>query len=260
MAATNESPVEIDRALEGLNLSTSVLEQVQSLLPQLLPQGPQNGSTPFGEALDRLDKAVETLRTQIAGPMAEPVEPTTVPGTQPCDTREARAVLSGFHPPVSLQTLLGFLSLLMKTGVLLVRADGCLFTITIVEGDVVHGLSEPRPESELLGQILIHSGAIDAATLDSFIERHKGSGRLGEALEQEELVSYQALDNALNEQLKRLFDRLFAASKACFSFHEVPVPPSEVQMRMNVTRLLLQSAVAEDETRRDRRRFPRESE
>ena len=230
MERKSETPVEFSRALEGLSLSAGVLEQVRCLLPRLLSMPSEEQASSYANGLARLDQVVRTLRAWL-----------------PDDT--TRPVLSGCHPRVSIPALLGFLSLLRESGVMLVRAEGCLFTITIFEGDVVHGLSEPRPSGELLGQILVDEEAISADKLRDFLERHTSSDRLGEALQREELVSAQALESCLKRQLHLLFERLFAAERASFEFFECAAPVAEPAMRMNVTQLLLQSALSLDETR-----------
>ena len=231
MESKSKAPVEFERALEGLSLSANVLEQVRSLIPRLLASPSKGQVATYADGMARLERVVRTLRAWLPDQ-----------GTP--------AVLSGSHPPVNIPTLLGFLSLLRESGVLLVRADGCLFTITIMEGDVVHGLSEPRPPHELLGQVLIDAGAIDADRLSAFLQRHSSDDRLGEALQKEELVSAHALDVCLKRQLHRLFERMFSAERASFEFHQSTAPLAAPAMRMNVTQLLLQSALTLDETRR----------
>ncbi len=157
-------------------------------------------------------------------------------------------VLCGMSPMIGLESLFGFVGTLRKTGVLRIHAGGTTFMISVVRGDVVHGVCHPRPEAELLGNILVERGAIDRATLDRFFARcGPSSCQIGEALEREELVSTDELREALELQLQRLFDRLLAAHSSDWCFHEGEAKLSYVNLRMNATSVLLESARKRDE-------------
>ena len=157
-------------------------------------------------------------------------------------------VFCGTSPSVGLESVFGFLGTLRKTGILRVRAGETAFMISVVNGDVVHGVSHPRPEEELLGKILVARGAIDAYALSSFFEKWGSSApRLGEALNREELVSTAYLREALEIQMQQLFDRLLAARASEWCFHEGEATLSYIRLRMNATSVLLQSARVRDE-------------
>ena len=157
-------------------------------------------------------------------------------------------VFCGTSPSVGLESVFSFLGTLRKTGILRVCAGQTTFMISVVNGDVVHGVSQPRPEGELLGKILVERGAIDAYALSSFLEKWGSSApRLGEALNREELVSTADLREALEIQLQQLFDRLLAARASEWCFHEGEATLSYIRLRMNATSVLLQSARVRDE-------------
>jgi len=158
------------------------------------------------------------------------------------------AVLFGASPAIGLESLLGFLGSLHKTGVLRVQADDELFMVSIVRGDIVHGVSSPRPQSELLGNILVTRGVVTRDELERFFADHGASpSRIGEALNQQALVSTDELRWALEHQLLQLFERLLATETSEWCFHEGEATLGYIDMRMNVIRVLLESARKHDE-------------
>jgi hypothetical protein len=157
-------------------------------------------------------------------------------------------VLCGTSPPIGLEGVLGFLGSLRKTGVLRVRADGATYMISVVRGDVANGVSQPRPEGELLGNILLRRGRIDADRLGRFFaECGPSAFRIVESLERQELVGTADLREALEIQLQHLFDRLLAARSAEWCFHDGEAMLSLINLRVNATRVLLESARKRDE-------------
>jgi hypothetical protein len=158
-------------------------------------------------------------------------------------------VLCGISPPIGLESVFGFLGSLHKTGILRIRTEETTFMISVVRGDVVHAVSHPRPEAELLGSILVERNAIDRDTLTRFLDTHGSSaGRLGEALNRQELISTEALRAALEVQLQRLFDRLLAARTSEGCFHEGEATLSYIHLRVNATGVLLECARKRDES------------
>lgn len=157
-------------------------------------------------------------------------------------------VLCGMSPPMGLESLFGFLGSLHKTGILRIQADETTFMISVVRGYVVHGLCHPRPEAELLGNILAGRKAIDADRLERFFSQCGSSAsKIGEALNRQELVSTAELREALEIQLQLLFDRLLAARASEWCFHEGEATLSYIHLRMNATSVLLESARKRDE-------------
>ena len=120
--------------------------------------------------------------------------------------------------------------------------------ISVVRGDVVHGVCDPRPEAELLGSILLARGVIGADALRRFFEECGASpSQIVDALNREKLVSTGHLRDALARQMQQLFDRLLVATDAEWCFHEGEATLCYVNMRVNVNRVLLESARKLDE-------------
>ena len=159
-------------------------------------------------------------------------------------------VLLGASPPIALESLLGFLSSMHMTGILRVQADDVTFMVSVVNGDVVHAVSQPRPEPELLGNILVARGIIDPIRLARFFEECGASAsKIGEALNRQALVSTDELRKALEQQMQQLFDRLFDSECAEWCFYAGEATLAYIDMRMNVIRVLLESARKQDEGR-----------
>jgi hypothetical protein len=90
----------------------------------------------------------------------------------------------------------------------LVRTKSESFTLEIVDGDVVHAVSDHPPEEQRLGNILVQRGAIDQETLESFLQRYAATTiKVGEALERESLVDEEEMRDALRQQVQQLFHR-----------------------------------------------------
>lgn len=160
-------------------------------------------------------------------------------------------VLCGMSPPVELWSLFGFLGSMHKTGILRIHTDDTIFMISIVEGDVVHGVSQWRPEAELLGNLLVSLGSIDRVSLGNFFRKcGPSASRIAEALSREELVNTAELRRALEIQLRQLFDRLLAARNAEWCFHEGEATLSYIHLRVNAIGVLLDSARKRDERKR----------
>jgi hypothetical protein len=159
-------------------------------------------------------------------------------------------VFFGASPDIGLESALSLLGSLRKTGILRVEADDAQFTVSIVNGDVVHGVSYPRPEPELLGNLLVDRGTIDAERLDRFFEECGSSAsKIGQALNQQALVSTSELQAALEHQLRLLFDRLLATRESVWCFHEGEATLAYINMRLNIIGVLLDSARKSDEKR-----------
>jgi hypothetical protein len=158
------------------------------------------------------------------------------------------SVLVGASPAIGIESVLGFVGALRKTGILRVQAGRASYMISIVHGDVVHGVCSPQPKEELLGSLLLARGAIESDAILRFFETCGSStSRIVEALNREELVCTRVLREVLEQQMQRLFDRLLAAESAEWCFHEGEATLCYVNLRVNVNRMLLESARCQDE-------------
>lgn len=156
--------------------------------------------------------------------------------------------IRGSSGTISIPDFLGFLQMQGKTGLMEVNLPRERITIHVSRGDIVEAFSDNSPIGARLGEILVEQGAVDANTLNSFFVYHtRSSGRVGRALEVLELVDERQLRAALSEQVVRMVGRMLQAEDAPFVFHEGRIDGSQVDFRLSVIELLLESARQADE-------------
>ncbi len=178
----------------------------------------------------------------------------TEPRTKEARDQEARThrsvPLTGSSENVPLPDLISFLQSQGKSGVLKVVGEEEIFTIEIENGVLIHASSDNSPAQCRLGEVLVRQGFIDEKRLTRFFEKYNGRRQqLGEALLQDELVSEEHLETALELQVQQLFHRLFDTASAYFYFVEGRAEVRDLSIRMNVTQLLMESARVQDEVR-----------
>lgn len=189
----------------------------------------------------------------VARSMGESQAPHATQCTPPAtllSEQSTMCVLSGSTAAVPMPDLLEFLSMLKKTGILWVKAPGETFTLQIEEGALVHASSSTSPMGSRLGDILVKLGFVDEDRLTAFLRDHsRWSGKLGIALEKAGLVTPEQLVAALEQQVKLLFQRLFALQNTSFSFTERKSSSAENRLHLDITHLLLESARISDEAK-----------
>ncbi len=157
-------------------------------------------------------------------------------------------VLSGSTSAVPIADLLEFLSMMKKTGILWVRAKAETFTLQLEQGVLVHASSSNSPTGARLGDIMVDQGFVDANRLRTMLRGHtRWSGKIGIALEKAGIVTAEHLTQALEIQVKMLFQRLFEVKNSAFSFAERLSNSTENRVKLGITHLLLESARVSDE-------------
>lgn len=157
--------------------------------------------------------------------------------------------MQGSSRNIPLSQLLSFLGSLQETGVVKVKSDFETFTLELQHGVVVHAQSDNAPRNALLGNILVEMGSIDRDRLEQALLSSHGA-RVGETLEKGELVDREQLRKAIERQIQMLFDRMFQAQEAVFSFWKGDLKHTDGRVHLNVMQLLLESARSADERRR----------
>ena len=156
--------------------------------------------------------------------------------------------IRGSTHTIPIPDLVSLLSSQKKTGTLRIQTRHERFVLEFLEGAVVHAASDsPRPD-QLLGEILVSSNKISTDRLDEFLDRYRvEDGRIGEVMTRAKLVSEEDLCDALEIQVRKLFERLFVLEDAQFCFNDGPVSDVELRVSLNTTQLLLEAARNEDE-------------
>ena len=170
--------------------------------------------------------------------------PPVAPPSSACD-------LQGTTRAFPISQLVDLLGSTKKSGLLRIKGASETFNVLFQDGAVVHASSDKAPPGQRLGDILVQSGYIDEKRLEQFLTRHhRTGGKIGVALEREELVTREQLAEALSRQVQCLFHRLFETRDATFSFQERPTDSYDHRVKMSATHLLLESARVHDESLR----------
>lgn len=230
---------EIKQAMSYVELACRALEGdgEQSVEPSWL----KGTMSRLSQALMRDDEPPAPLASTAAN-SAQPAQGANVPQ----DLGDGD--FSGTTKALSVPDLLHLLRAQTQTGVLQVALVSEMVFIEFEDGDVVHAYSKNPPPNTRLGEILVNRGVITRERLESFLFCHTPSlGMLGQALNRGELVTEDHLKAALEEQIQRLFNRLFQQEEAEFWFLRGAPRHSDGRTRMNVISLLLESARLTDE-------------
>lgn len=159
--------------------------------------------------------------------------------------------LRGFTNKLSIASILDFLSINRQSGTLYLTNTRETFTLEILEGDIVHASSNLSNDEQLLGSILVARDKIGTEQLEDFYRRFSPNADTQSTSDYEDLVSREDLKLAVEAQVQELFNRLYAADDCSFCFYEGETSGVEQRIRMNVTRLLLESARNQDELEQD---------
>lgn len=166
------------------------------------------------------------------------------------DRGERSEGLRGYSWAISIPDLLGFLKLQRKTGLLTVTLGKEVALIELEVGVVVSAISDNAPKDARLGYILVDQGAVSRGRFESLLVHAGSKQKLGSLLESEGLISRDQLRTALETQIQMLFNRLFESQDAYFTFVEGPPSDADGRVKIDVTRLLLESARTQDERER----------
>jgi hypothetical protein len=156
--------------------------------------------------------------------------------------------LRGHTQAISIPEVLGFVASLRKSGVLRVKTPDEAFLIQLDQGEVIYAVGDNPPEGEQLGELLISRGQLCIADLEEVLADGVGEGAmLGSALVAAGKVGAEALRAALQHQVQSIFHRVFGADDAVYQFDEGVAMRVPADIRLNVTKLLLESARTSDE-------------
>ena len=188
----------------------------------------------FQKQTAQLDKWLGIQRTAIRQPSPK--------------SRGDGSVLRGSASTLPLRDLVSILGKAKKTGTLRVKsAHGEKFVLEFLDGAVVHVVSDTPLPSRMLGSILVARNKISSERLNQFLATFSPKdGPIGEALAKAELVDASDLKDAIEEQVVRLFERIFSMTEAMFSFAEGSVSDLEHRVTLNVA-FLIAAAMGEDQ-------------
>lgn len=181
------------------------------------------------------------------GLKGKPTPPT--PPENPGDAKPPE-FLRGSTQTLAVPDLVNLLSHLKKTGSLTIRAGETLYVFEFVEGAIVHAITNERQPEWRLGTILAAQGKLTQEQLaESLAAVERSRSMLGAELVRTALVSEVDLRAALEIQVRKMFEHVFALEHGRFTFVEGSVTNLGQRVSLNTTELLLETARRLDESK-----------
>lgn len=129
--------------------------------------------------------------------------------------------LEGTLKDFSLADIFQLIGIQKKTGVLTLKNDEDMVTVSFLNGNVVAADSLPRKLEDRLGRVLVKSGAITEEQLRTALDRQKLTlQRMGHVLVNEGFIGKEDLREALNVQVTQLIFRLFRWQDGNYKFNQ----------------------------------------
>src|SRR5262245_42233210 len=118
--------------------------------------------------------------------------------------------LKGTLQDFSLADIFQLIGIQRKTGILTVKHEQEVMTVSFVEGNVVGADSLHRRLEDRLGTVLVKSGRITDAQLQEALKIQKSTlQRMGKILVENRFIDAQGLKDALQVQITQMVYRLF---------------------------------------------------
>lgn len=172
------------------------------------------------------------------------------PQQQPTAGNQNFAGLRGTTATLSIPDLIGLLSSLAKTGTLTLQSGETMFVLEFVDGAVVHAVTNHRSPEWRLGTILVAQNKLKPEQLQAALDAVAQTNEmLGAQLLRTEMVTQADLRGALEVQVRKLFEHIFAVGEARFTFVDGSTSNLSQRVSLNTTQLLLETARARDEAR-----------
>ncbi len=129
--------------------------------------------------------------------------------------------LEGTLRDFSLADIFQLIGIQRKTGVLTLKSDEDVVTVSFVEGSVVSADSQSKKLEDLLGTVLVKSGDVSEDRLQEALKLQRRTlQRLGNILIEQNYLSHAALREALRLQVTQVVYRLFRWSDGDYSFKQ----------------------------------------
>jgi len=210
------------------------------------------------DVLRQLDEAVRFVQSAVDEIVADGSSASPQPSRDVWSERTSQRGWAGMDDPLegmrghsrafTIPELLSFVSVCHKTGILRVHTDEENFLVQLEEGMVVYARSDHLERGEHLAEILVANGVVSAEVIEGY-ERtgpllpESLARYLGEA----GLASADDVNAAIIQQVHFIFGRLSSARDAYFRFYEGARVCTESEVRININKLLIESARRSDE-------------
>ena len=127
--------------------------------------------------------------------------------------------LAGTLHDFSLPDILQLISIQKKTGVLTLKSDKDVVTISFLNGEIVSADSLHKRVEDRLGHVLVKSGRLSREDLGRALDMQKQTlQRLGHILVRENFMTKEALQESLQSQVAQIIYRLFRWRDGDYSF------------------------------------------
>ncbi|MCA8941877.1 MAG: DUF4388 domain-containing protein [Planctomycetes bacterium] len=191
----------------------------------------------FRDQADKLEKSLGIQRGAVAsarGPAAEVHH------------------LRGSTGVISIPDVISMLGSQRSTGTLRITSKhGEQFVLEFLDGHVVHVVTDTPLPSQMLGSILVAQNKLTHQRLTEFLSSFRSTHtEIGRALAEAELVDREDLLDALEAQVRQLFQRVFGLQQASFCFTNGSTSDFEIRVTLSTTQLLLDAARSADESNR----------
>ncbi len=129
--------------------------------------------------------------------------------------------LEGTLRDFSFADILQLISLQRKTGVLTLKNEGDVVTVSFLDGKIIAASSLNQHPQDRLGLILLKQGALDEAALEAALRRQEETlQRLGRILIDHAVVSSDVVRGALEQQVLQIIYRVFRWSDGEYHFSQ----------------------------------------
>ncbi len=129
--------------------------------------------------------------------------------------------LEGTLRDFSFADILQLISLQRKTGVLTLKSDDNLTTISFVDGNIVGASTLNQHTEDLIGLILLKRGEVEAAALDEALRwQQETLQRLGRIFIDHGVVTVETVRSALQQQILQIVYRVFRWNDGDYHFSQ----------------------------------------
>ncbi|MGD8441418.1 MAG: DUF4388 domain-containing protein [Holophagae bacterium] len=129
--------------------------------------------------------------------------------------------LEGTLRDFSFADILQLISLQRKTGVLTLKSDDNVTTVSFVDGDIVGASTLNQHTEDLIGLILLKRGEVEAEALDQALQKQQETlQRLGRIFIDHGMVTVDTVRSALQQQILQIVYRVFRWNDGDYHFSQ----------------------------------------
>lgn len=207
--------------------------------------------------LGQLTEQAAELEVLFAAPAPAVAAPAPLsppqPRVPPDRRREApkSSGMRGTTDVLSVAELMSFLSSVKKTGTLTLQSVESMFVFEFNQGAVVHAVTNELEPHMRLGTILVAQNKLTEQQLQVSLEASAHTKEiLGDQLVRSQTVTAGDLRQALEVQVRKIFEAAFRLKQASFTFVDGNLSNVAQRTSVNTMHLLLEAARQSDEKSR----------